>query len=298
MKNSGLHRRQVLRGLLGGGVVALSLPWLEALHRPAVAYAGDSGFPTRFLLYFWGNGNLPEFWTPTGEGESFELSEQLASLESLKHKICVVSGMSVHVPNVVPHAAGAGGLLSGHPLLQEGDSDTFAGPSIDQVIAAGIGGETLYRSLQTGATNVDGVSYNGPNSRNPPECDPYGLYARLFGETFIEPGGEGLVDPKLGLRRSALDAVMGDIQALQTRISVADRTRLEQHLTGVREIELRLSRLQESPPNLEACVRPDAVTGDFADIEGRPQISARTAIMSEMIAHTIPDRSCRSLPRI
>ena len=42
------------------------------------AYAtGDSGFPTRFLLYFWGTGNLPETWSPAMTGDDFDLTPQL-----------------------------------------------------------------------------------------------------------------------------------------------------------------------------------------------------------------------------
>jgi hypothetical protein len=282
----GLSRRHVLRGIMGGSAVSLALPWLEAMTiGTRAAYAGDSGFPTRFLLYFWGNGNLPEIWSPESTGEDFELTSQLSGLASIQHKICLVTGMSIKVPNVSPHSSGYSGLLCGQALEVDGDDATLPGPSIDQVIASYIGGETLYSSIQVGCNDsVDGLSYNGPNSRNPPENDPYALYARLFGDTFREPGEEGLVDPTLGLRRSVLDSVMGDIDDLNGRISSADKERLEQHLDGVRELETRLARLEEDPPNLESCGRPTEPTEDYSDIDGRPQLSARNAIMSEMVA--------------
>ena len=277
-------RRLVLRGLLGGGVASLALPWLEALSgHSRIAHAGDSGFPVRFCLFYWGNGNLPETWTPEQDGEDFSLTEQMLSLEALQHKICLVTGMSVKVPNVVPHIAGAAGLLSCQPVLQE-EEDTFAGPSIDQIIASAAGGETLYRSLETAATNASALSYTAPYSRNPPETDPFALYSRLFGDTFREPGSEGLVDPTLGLRRSVLDAVMGDIQSLQNRVSATDRERLEQHLDGVRQLETRLALLEEDPPNLESCQLPETPTGDYGDIEGRPQIADRNAVISQLLA--------------
>ena len=66
-------RRLVLRGLLGGGVASLALPWLEALSgHSRIAHAGDSGFPIRFCLFYWGNGNLPETWTPEQDGEDYD----------------------------------------------------------------------------------------------------------------------------------------------------------------------------------------------------------------------------------
>ena len=90
------------RTFLGGAGAMLALPWLEAMTiGTRAAYAGDSGFPTRFLLYFWGNGNLPEYWNPTGEGTEWELSDQLMPLADLKDKITVVGGMTVKVVNRV-----------------------------------------------------------------------------------------------------------------------------------------------------------------------------------------------------
>ena len=97
--------------------------------------------------------------------------------------------MSVKVPNTSPHSAGYSGLLCGQALGVDGDDATMPAASIE-VIAGTIGGETFYSSLQVGCNNsVDGLSYNGPKSRNPPELDPYALYARLFGDTFREPRG-------------------------------------------------------------------------------------------------------------
>ncbi|MEC7240592.1 MAG: DUF1552 domain-containing protein, partial [Myxococcota bacterium] len=209
---------------------------------------------------------------------------QLESLAQHKQKLTVLTGYGVHVPNVAPHWAGAAGLLTGHPILQEDSGDTFAAPSIDQVVANAIGGETLFRSLETGATNVGGSSFSGPNTRNPPEADPYALYERLFGSTFVEPGGEGIVDPRLGLRRSALDAVLEDLHALEQRVSSSDRIRLERHAAGIRTLEERLARLEEDPPNLAACYRPAGLTADFGDLNGRPQVEARNRAMSSLLA--------------
>ena len=66
-----MRRRRFLRGMLHGGLVTVGLPWLE-LFTPRLARA-DTGFPQRFGVFFWGNGNRPEKWTPAGEGEEWEL---------------------------------------------------------------------------------------------------------------------------------------------------------------------------------------------------------------------------------
>ncbi|MFT5685597.1 MAG: hypothetical protein ACI8RZ_006551, partial [Myxococcota bacterium] len=284
MRRRRLSRRHLLHGLLGGSAVSLALPWLEVMsHTGSVARASNSGFPTRFGLFFWGNGNRPDRWTPDGDGTEFTLSEELAPLEALRDKLCIVSGMALPVENRLPHSSGKA-ILTGSPVEEVNGEEVLGAPTIDQAIANEIGGETIYSSLQTAASDCSGMSYNGTNSRNPPETDPHSLYARLFGDTFATPGSGGLVDPALGLRRSVLDAVMGDLNALDAKVSAADRARLDQHFTGIRELEQRLARLEEDPPDLEACLQPKAMTADFANVDGRPQIEARNRAMAEMLA--------------
>lgn len=285
-----LSRRAVLGGVARGALVTLALPPLQAMFDAGGrAYACDGILPKRFGIWFWGNGNLPDLWTPTGtgDGDAWQLSEQLAPLQVVKHRLCVVSGMKVHLANDAPHSSGAAGILCASPLQATGDDSTMSAPSIDQVIAEQVGGASIYRSIQTAASDCSGVSYNGPNSQNPPETDPYAFYARIFGDTFIEPGEKGKVSPTLGLRRSVLDGVMADIDRLNARLGSADKARLEQHLDGVRELEQRLAILEENPPNLEACERAPALKGDFSDLDGRPQVAARNEVMSTMLAMTL-----------
>ena len=110
-------RRLVLRGLLGGLAVSVALPPLLSLGSRR-ARAADDGFPLRFGLFTWGNGNLPDRWVPTqeGEGDAWSLSEQLAGLALVKPDLTVITGLSCKVPNIVPHGSGNAGMLSGLAL--------------------------------------------------------------------------------------------------------------------------------------------------------------------------------------
>jgi hypothetical protein len=277
-------RRSVLRGMFRGAVVTVGLPPLLATTTRGARAACDDGFPKRFGLFFWGNGNRPDQWTPAGEGADWALSESLAPLASVKEKISVVSGLSVKVPNIIPHWSGAIGLLTGQaPDGVDGDWDVGA-PTIDQLLAQSIGGETIYRSLEVGVDTASAVSWAGPGAQYPCEDDPYAFFDRLFGASFREPGSDAEPDPSIAFRRSVLDAVMGDINALQSAAGREDRVRLERHFDGIRELELRLARLQEDPPNLAACTRPSAPEAAYPDVDGRPQISARCRAMSDLIA--------------
>lgn len=273
-----MNRRDVLRGVMAGSAFAVGLPWLESTARAA------DGFPKRFVVWVWGNGNRPERWTPAAQGIDYELSDELMPLAPLKDKISVVTGLSVLYPNNVPHWSGIGGLLTGAEVGGNDEDWLVNAISLDQQVANAIGGDTIYRSLQVGVSTSNVFSWNGPNAQNPGEVDPLTLYNRLFGPTFVEPGTQGIVDPSLGFRRSALDAVLGDLQSLQGKVSAADRIRLDQHTTGIRELEGRLARLQQDPPSYEACTRPPEPASVFPDVDNRPQLVARHAAQAELIA--------------
>ena len=277
-------RRKMLRGLLGGSAVTVGLPWLETFADPSkLARASVDGlFPARFGVFFWGNGNRPEAWTPIGEGPGFQLSETLQPLAGLESKLTVITGTQISVPNTIPHWSGAMGVMAGSASLGDGnDNWSPQGPTIDQAIAAEIGGETIYRSLEVSVGTDESVSFNGPYSNNPGENDPFAFFERIFGAG-IAAGGTP--SPTLGYRRSVLDSVMADLNALMPTLGASDKLRLDQHLTNVRELELRLERLQEDPPDLAACTTPATPNASYPEIDGRPQLSAISRAMADLMA--------------
>lgn len=284
-----LSRRTALKGALGGAAVSVGLPWLEAMTGASPAAHASGAFPRRFVLFFWGNGNIPDRWNPVGEGTAWTLSEQLEPLAPMKSKLSVVSGLSIKTGNTIPHFSGASGILSGAPLIvRSRDDSTFRAPSIDQVIAGEVGGSTRFRSIELGVVPRRGLSFNGPDNQNPPEASPARAFERLFGGGFVLPGeGGGEVDPRLRLRRSVLDAVLAQARGLERRLGAEDRRRLDQHLTGIRELEGRIARLSESPPDLEGCARPDAPPAELPEVEGRLPLDAIAATMGQLLAYAL-----------
>lgn len=286
-KKLGLSRRTMLRGVLAGTTVAVGLPALDLfLNESGTAYAGGRGFPTRFGVFFFGNGSIPRLWNPalgrvlapdTYEWEATGLLEPIARV---KEQCTVVSGTKVLTSNTNPHLSGPAGLFAGADLVD----GTFVGPSLDQRIAQQIGA-TRFRSLQVGVQNSDFChSMTGPAMVNPPVTNPFTLYERIFGAGFRLPGEEGMVDPRIGLRRSVLDAVSEQARRLQRRVGAADRARLEQHFEGIRELEGQLARLEEDPPVLEACGRPATVPeADYPDLEGRPQLELKSRLIADLV---------------
>lgn len=284
-----LGRRTVLKGLLGGAAISVVLPPFEAFFdSTGLARADGSSLPRRFGLFFWGNGVLPERWVPTGTGagDEWSLSDQLAPLASVKDVITVVSGMKVHVPNVIPHGSGAGGILSGAVVRQNDNHGAFTQPTVDQLIARdpNVGGRTRFRSLEFGARPGIGLSYNAPNNQNPPESSPRALFNRLFVEDFHLPGESDGPDPRLSIRRSVLDAIVDDAKSLESRLGATDRQRLDQHLTSIRELEQRIAFTEANPPSFESCAIPEAPAESYPDIEGRPQLSTINRVFCDIAA--------------
>lgn len=281
-----LRRRTVLRGLLGSATVSVGLPILDCwLNDRGTAFAGGGGLPKRFGLWFWGNGILPARWVPPDEGRGWTPSEQLAPLRPVRDDITVVTGLDVKTGNSIPHWSGPAGMLTGAPLIvRSGEDYTFEAPTLDQVIANEVGGETRFRSLELGVKPAEGMSHNGPDSRNPPESEPGRLFDRIFGGGFRAPGADPTPDPRLRLRRSVLDAVIEDIRRLSPEVGAQDKLRLDQHFDGIRALERRLARLEEAPPNLDACAVPDRPTNDYADVDGRPPMPEIALAMNEVLA--------------
>ncbi|MAQ18548.1 MAG: hypothetical protein CMN30_27590 [Sandaracinus sp.] len=312
---TGIGRRNVLRGIAGGAAVTLGLPLFDYLFDDNGTAMADGGpIPRRFGVYFWGNGVIPERWIPSGTGEGYELSEQLASLAPVRDRLSVVTGMNIETGNERGHHAGTVGILSGSPMISQeptggaGYASTFSAPSIDQVVAQAIGSETFFPSIEYGVhdgapgsegTTLKYLSHNGPDNVNPPEYDPRALFARLFGEGFVAPDETPEVDPRLALRRSVLDAVLQDGADLRARLGHSDQIRLEQHMDGIRALEMRLQRLEmETPaPYLDACTRPGEPTDPGGDLRERSRLLAdimamglacdRTRVFSNMFSGSV-----------
>jgi hypothetical protein len=172
-----------------------------------------------------------------------------------------------------PHVEGSVGILAGgNPLLhpsyngQANDWDflTVPSPSVDQLAVDTLAGASPFRTLTVGVTPVhtsDAGSNNAPGTAisyishpapyvfNPPIMDPSALFAQLFGGG-IMPGAP---EPAALARAMVLDAVREDAAALRTRLGKNDRTRLEQHLEGIHELQ---NRLTTEVMGGEACALP------------------------------------------
>ncbi len=254
-----LIRRRTLLQAAGTSVV---LPLLEAM-RPTTARAAT--LPKRFAVMFSPNGTIYPNWLPQGGETDFVLSPILQPLAALRSDLVVVAGLFQQGGGGDGHQNGIGGMLTGHSLNpgpfqgggNVGTSGWAAGISVDQRIAAAIGGATRLRSLELGvqvgsADNWSRMSYLGSNRPLPPEDNPLSAYTRLFAGSNASPEELARLRAR---RRSVLDAVKGQFNAVGARVGAADRVRLEAHATSIREIETRLDAQSMS---VVACKDPGA----------------------------------------
>src|SRR6186997_2215533 len=143
-----ISRRRMLKGM--GACIAL--PFLDAMAIPGQAALGASPIRTAFL--FMPNGVHPDRWTPAATGSGFELTPQLMPLEKFRKDI-VVLGELMNKNSLFKgadgHYAKSASLLTCMPIKQTvGDNISSGGVSIDQIIAADVGHDTLFPSLEYG----------------------------------------------------------------------------------------------------------------------------------------------------
>lgn len=277
-----LSRRTLLRGAVRGAAVAVALPPLEAMLGPSgTALADGTALPTRFGVWFWGNGVKTDRWVPSTTGANWEPNVETEPLRALRPYVSVVSGCEIKTATH-PHHSGMTGIMTGMKYYQLGTvrdtiMTTFAGPSVDQIAADAMDGQAPFRSLELGITKFRGtdegstfqhLSHNGPNNFNASEYSPRRVYERLFGVP---------ADPQLNLvRASVLDAVGQQVTGLSRRLGAADKQRLEQHLDSIRTLETRLGS------DVGACTFLDPVS-DVADVGGLEQIAEKNAVMSQLL---------------
>ncbi len=240
-----ISRRTVLRG----AGVTIALPWLESMSAWG---ATTEEFPKRFAVLFMGNGVNEDYWDSTGSGADMQLSKTLLPLEPLKHKINVIHGLfHQRAMGHGIHPAQTGCLLSG-AVVQKG-ALVRAGITIDQVLATHIGQDTAQPSIvlaceqeMTGfhETNYS-LAYSSHLSWQSPESPvPNELYPSLAWDSLFENRGS--------LRHlSILDRAKDEAAALGKSISAGDKSKLDEYLASLREVEKRVEAMRDAKDQAE-----------------------------------------------
>ena len=283
-RNCRTSRRTVLRGL----GAAVGLPWLESLL-PRAASAAPAGPPVRLGFVYVPNGVNMARWRPAEPGPLGDLPPTLEPLEPLKDQVLVLSGLAAdkarsHGDGAGDHARAMAAFLTGaHPRKTDG-ANILAGVSADQIAAERLCEFTRLPSLEIGceagglAGTCDSgyacvysstLSWKSPTQPLPKETDPRLVFERLFG------GDDGRRAERRATRRSILDFVRDDARRLSARVGAADRRKLDEYFTAVREVEARLERIERLPaPKLPASLAPPAVP---------PELEPRIRLLCDLL---------------
>lgn len=263
MMHEKISRRTALRGV--GTVVAL--PVLESLLPRVRAAEGDqqaSAAPRRMAFIYVPNGVHMQEWTPAQVGTDYELPSILAPLADHKSDLLVLSGLTCDKgrPNgdgAGDHARASAAFLTGSQARKTAGANFRAGVSADQVAAQKLGDKTRLSSLELGIDQFRGtgncdsgyscvyehtLAWRDATTPLPTEVNPKLIFERLFSDRPNDP--DRLRRGRL--RASVLDAVLDDAHSLEKQLGGADRQKLDQYLSSVRDVEDRIQRADKLPP--------------------------------------------------
>ena len=227
-----LSRRSFLRA----GAVCIGLPLLDAMLPVGLRAAPKAAAlrPKRMLLICRALGLHTPFLFPEQAGRDYVPSRYLQHLQEHRADFTVFSGMS--------HLGYGGGHHTDKAFLSAITAEDWNnhknGISLDQLVAARLGGDTRFASLVLGESTV--LSRNQRGQAVPGE----GSIKQVFKKLFIDgtPAEVEAEMQKLATGHSILDGVRAEARALAARLTASDRARLDLLLTSIREAEQRLQQ--------------------------------------------------------
>lgn len=279
-RTRGAGRPLSRRAFLGGGAAVVSLPFLESIAG-SNARAG-APCPVRLVFVYVPNGMVMGDFTPTRTGANYDLPRILQPLAPIQDQVCVLTNLAnraASVPVAGDHARGTGSFLTCATVVHTSDAGQIRnGISVDQVAANAIGGHTVFPSLELGMSGGAPIGdcdsgYSCAYSRNiswandttpmAKQTDPKLVFDRLFAG-FDTSLTEEEIARRDRWRASVLDTIVDDANALHRRLSTSDQVKLDQYLSGVRDLETRIQNgfVGECIPGAEpgfGLAYPDAV---------------------------------------
>jgi len=252
------------RAFLGGAGAMLALPFLESIAPfGSKALGANSSLPVRLLFYYVPNGmHMPDF-VPQTAGSDYELPQILTPLGAYRDQFNVISGLANRAgQDNVPgdHARGTGSFLTCTRVVKTAGDGIQNGISVDQVAAQALGGDTTFPSIQLGTAGGSSVgdcdsgyscaysrniSWAGPSTPLPKVTNPRLAFDRLFGGFDASLSAEVLERRRL-YRLSILDSLVEDSLSLKTKLNAADNAKLDEYLTGIRELEIRTLNVEQA----------------------------------------------------
>jgi hypothetical protein len=250
-----LHRRTFLRGM----GAAIALPLLDAMVPALTPLAKAASAPrTRFGAIYIPNGAIVDEFFPKATGTNWEFTPILKPIEPFKDQLVVVKNLTRSHPGsqVGDHAVSVGGYLTGVWPKRTEAEDVLANTTIDQVVAKQIGQDTPLPSLEVATEDFTGyvgacspgfscaylntISWNSPTTPLPMEINPRTVFERLFGQA----GTAASRAARTRQQKSILDSISAEAGDLRRSLGSRDRTRVNEYLDNIREIERRIQQAE------------------------------------------------------
>ena len=272
-----LNRRTMLRGM----GAALALPWLESNQPASAARLALDQPPVRMCFWYVPNGVHLPTWFPKRAGSLIDLPETLQPLSFARDYLNSFHGLTHNTAMTngdeggCGHGQGAASFLTGAQAARTQD-DVRVGTSIDQLYARHVGNATRFPTLELGCESARSgnafgysgtykthISWRSPSSPAPYEINPKLVFDRLFTEDSNKLT-QSTVAERDFYRKSMVDYVLEDANRLRNRVDHGDKRKLDQFLTGVREVE---RRIQGAPASVDLpdtdFFRPTGIPDDF-----------------------------------
>ena len=247
-----IHHPQPMprRTFLKGAGITLALPWLDAMsvHADSLTKAGSIGAgetPRRAMFTFWGLGINGRDFTPVDTGTNYTVTPILKPLEALRKDFTVISGMKL---NFSGGHTGDRSFLSGTNTRSAGCKFRV---SCDQELAAAVGRATRFPSMTLGVKRGTGfggnqdltVSWAPSGTPIPSENRPHVLFDQLFRPDSAETLSQR--EAQFVRRASVLDSMRTEAKRLGNSLGADDRAKLDEYLTGIRDLERRMQDEKE-----------------------------------------------------
>jgi hypothetical protein len=260
------------RTLLKGAGVTLALPFLDSMVPAQTAISKTAAKSrTRLCLIEMVHGSAgstvdgsdKHYWAPEKTGTDWEFTQILEPLKDFRDYLTIISDTDLRPAGAFSDAEEGGDhfrssavyLSCAHPKLTMG-SDILCGATIDQLYAQKFGQDTPLPSMQVCIESLDAsghcdygyacvysdtISWASPTQPLPMTIDPRMVFENLFGYG-------GTAEERAARQQangSILDRIMNRAKSLSAGLPASDRTRLNEYLEDVREIERRIQKTEE-----------------------------------------------------
>jgi len=252
------------RAFLKSSGVSIALPFmasLPGLSRSMSAATGmkvgggAAGVSKRMVLISTGLGMHPGSFFPREFGENFAPSPVLQPLMAHRGDFTVFSHMD-H-PSIFSKHGGIKSLYNGS-LIKKSAGERIV--SVDQVAASHVGYATRFPSAHISLGGGNGGSWTASGIKVREEGSPFNLFQKMFVND--SEAAKKKVAAELEHQGSILDLVRDQAKSFERKVNQADKDKLEEYLTAVREAEERLQGIkrwqdrEKSEVEFDTSVRP------------------------------------------